>query len=323
MKVAVTGASGHLGYSIVKELLNRNITPKILIHRNNPFKENSNVEFHKGSMLEKDDIAQLVEGCDYIIHCAAVVSIGGDKEGDMYGDNLKGIRNILEVAKEKQLKRVVHMSSIHVYHVDKGDQTITEETPYIPDSVAYLYEKSKRDAQQLCIEYSKNGLEVVILNPTSVYGAPDHAKSRQNIAVCDLYNNKYPFLFKGGYDWVDVRDVAHASVNALSMGRSGHAYLLSGYYLTIKDLSKAVSSVKDKYIPCFELPVGLVRAFVPFIGLYSKIMKQEPLLSHEAIDILLTSPKKIDSQKAKTELQFTNRPVEETIAGIIEFFKLK
>lgn len=322
MKVAVTGASGHIGYSIVQELLSRGLTPKILIHRNNPFSDNNKVEFVKGSMLSKDDILNLVDGCDYVIHCAAMVSIGGDKEGDMYGTNLTGIKNILEAAKEKGLKRVVHMSSVHVYNVGRGDKELTEETEYIPDSVAYLYEKSKRDAQILAQEYAKNGLNVIILNPTSVFGAPDFAKSRQNIAVWDLYQEKYPFLFKGGYDWVDVKDVAIATVNALTMGRSGEAYLLSGYYQTIKDLSLAVSKVKGKKIACYELPVWLVRLGVPFVKIYAKIVNQEPLLSHEAIDILLHSPKKIRKTKAQQELGFSNRPIEETISGIIDFFKI-
>jgi len=321
MKVAVTGASGHIGYSIVQELLSRGITPKILIHRNNPFSNNQKVEYVKGSMLSKDDILNLVDGCDYIIHCAAMVSIGGDKEGDVYGANTQGVRNVLEAAKEKNIKRVVHMSSVHVFNIGKGDKILTEETDFIPDDTALIYEKSKRDAQIIAQEFAKEGLDVVILNPTSVFGAPDYANSRQNHAVWDLYHGKYPFLFKGGYDWVDVKDVAQASANALTMGRSGESYLLSGYYLTIKDLSQTVAKVTGKKITCIELPVPLVRLGVPFVQLYSKIVGTEPLLSHDAIDILLNSPKQIRKTKAANELNFTNRPIEETVAGIIEFFK--
>lgn len=321
MKVAVTGASGHLGYSIVNELLHRNISPKVLIYRNNPFKENKDVEFVQGSMLSKEALHSLMEGCDYIIHCAAMVSIGGDNPGDMINTNFQGLKNVLEIAKARNIKRVVYMSSVHVYNIGKGENLLTEETEYIPDSIAYEYEKSKRNAQILAQEYAKNGLEVIILNPTSVFGAPDYAKSRQNTAVWDIYKGKYPFLFKGGYDWVDVKDIAIATVNALTMGKSGEAYLLSGYFLTIKELSQAVSRVKGKPIMCYELPVWMVRMGVPFIGIYSKIIRQEPLLSHEAIDILLHSPKRIRKDKAANDLQFTNRPVDETVAGIIEFFK--
>src|SRR5690606_22892826 len=109
-------------------------------------------------------------------------------------------------------------------------------------------------------------------NPTSVYGAPDLSGSRQNQAVWDLYRNKYPFLFRGGYDWVDVNDVSEAAVNALQMGRTGEAYLLSGKYMTLKELSYAVASVKGSKIPAIELPVWMVRSGVPFVKLYAKAM---------------------------------------------------
>lgn len=320
MKVAVTGASGHIGYAVINTLLERGLTPRVFIHKNNPFEGNKNVEVVRGSMLQKDDLKNLLEGCTHLIHCAAMVSIGGDKSGDIYTANVEGLRNVMEVALETKIKRMVHLSTVHVYDISSVE-LLTEEAPYIPDHKAILYEKSKRDGQILAMEYARRGLDIVLLNPTSVYGAPDLSGSRQNQAVWDLYRNKYPFLFRGGYDWVDVNDVSGAAVNALQMGRTGEAYLLSGKYMTLKELSYAVASVKGSKIPAIELPVWMVRSGVPFVKLYAKAMGNEPLLSHDAIDILLNSPKNISSIKAKKDLNFRIRPETETIKGIIEHFK--
>jgi dihydroflavonol-4-reductase len=128
-------------------------------------------------------------------------------------------------------------------------------------------------------------------------------------------------MFDGGYDWVDVRDVASSICNALTMGRIGENYLLSGKYYTMKDIVGIVSEVKGRKIRVANVPVWVVKAGLPFVKLQSLITGKAPLYTIESIDILLHGSPMISHEKARNELQHNPRPFQETVADLVEWFK--
>ena len=113
MKVAITGGNGHIGNALIEELVRRNYSIKALVHSRSNFLQNRDIEVVKGSLENIDSLRELMKECDYLIHCAAIISITGDPHGHVQNINVKGLENVLNVAKESNLKRVIHISSVH------------------------------------------------------------------------------------------------------------------------------------------------------------------------------------------------------------------
>lgn len=320
MKVAITGGNGHIGNAIIEELLSRNYTIKALVHSKSNFLESRNIETVKGSLHDENSLKQLMSGCDYLIHCAAIISINGDKNQQVHRINVEGLENVLKVAAKSNLKRVVHLSSVHAYDHLPIDQPLNETRNFVSDQ-AYAYDKSKRDGQLIARKYFEQGLPVIVVNPTCVFGPPNFARCKQNNAFVSMEKRRIPFVFKGGYDWVDVRDIANSVCNALTQGEPGESYILGGKYYTLKDLSRVVAKVSGKRIPCFEIPISLVKSFLPVIGTYYKIRKQDPSVTKESIEILEFGNKHIESEKARIHLGHHSRPIEETMKDLLTWHR--
>ncbi|MDR0801831.1 NAD-dependent epimerase/dehydratase family protein [Fluviicola sp.] len=322
MKVAITGGSGHLGSAIIEEMLNRNYAIKALVHLKGNFleRENKNIEIVKGSLQDENSLTELMEGCDYLIHCAAVISISGDKNQLIQKVNVQGLENVLKVASKNNLKRIIHLSSVHAYEHVPMDQLLNETRNFVSDQ-AYAYDKSKRDGQLIARTYFEQGLPIIVVNPTAVFGPPNFAKCKQNSAFVSMSRRRIPFVFKGGYNWVDVRDIANSVCNALTRGEPGESYILGGEYHTLKELSRTVAKVSNKRIPCFEIPVSLVKLFLPLIGMYYKVRKQDPSITRESIEILEFGNKHISSEKARIHLGHHARPTEETMKDLLTWHR--
>lgn len=318
MTVAITGGNGHIGNAIIEELIRRNYSIKALVHSKSNFLESRNIETVKGSLHDEASLLDLMKDCDYLIHCAAIISISGDQNQLVQKINVEGLENVLKAAKKSNLKRIVHISSVHAYDHLPIDEKMNETRNFVSDT-AYAYDKSKRDGQLMARKYLEEGLPIIVVNPTSVFGPPNYAKCKQNNAFIAMSKKKIPVVFKGGYNWVDVRDVANSICNALTQGTLGESYILGGSYYTLKDLSGVVAKVSNQRIPCFEVPIGLVKSFLPIIGAYYKIRKQDPSLTRQSIEILEFGNKHIDSEKAKKDLGHHPRPIDETMKDLLSW----
>lgn len=320
MKVALTGASGHVGISVMQELQRRGIPFKALVHQDTQYFIDRNIEFVKGEVNSRRDMETLLEGCDALIHSAAIISINGDPTGYVRKVNVDGVRNVMQTALDLQLKRVVHISSIHAYQSWPIDKVLDENSPFV-DQDAFAYDQSKRDGQLIVKEFVKQGLPAVILNPTSVTGPPENKMSYQGKAMLDIYNKKIPAIFNGGFDWVDLRDVTTAVCNALTMGRVGENYLLAGKYYTMREIVDIISEIKGEKIKIPTIPVSFAMMGLPFVKMQAFFTGKEPLYTNESIDVLVYGNRKISSKKAFDELNFKSRDFKETLRDLINWFK--
>ena len=141
-------------------------------------------------------------------------------------------------------------------------------------------------------EAIKNGMDGVIINPTSVVGPNDFIPSLVGRAIIQICQNKLPGLIRGGYDWVDVRDVVSGTLQAIEKGRTGERYLLSGKWLSLPDLVGIISryhKIKTKHA---ILPYWLAELGVPFLKVYAMLRKADPLYTRESLDIIKHSHRK-------------------------------
>ncbi len=185
---------------------------------------------------------------------------------------------------------------------------------------SFNYDQSKANAEKLIIEACGKGLNAVILNPSSVVGPNDYVPSLVGQLILQIAKGNMPFLIKGGYHWVDVRDVADAAINAIDRGRIGERYLLTSQYRSLRDISQLICKPEKRKIPMF-IPYFLAWLGLPFINLYSLVTGKKALYTSESPSIVSHSPNQVNNIKAINELGFKPRPVEETFSDSLQWFK--
>lgn len=320
MKIALTGASGHLGGVVLKKLLEKGHQVKAMVFHDHHIMDQLPVEQVNGSVADIAALEKLMEGCDALIHCAGIISIHGDRDGRVRKTNVDGVRHVMEAARNAGIRRVVHISSIHAFNLVPCDQPM-DETRESCGPNGHAYDQSKRDGQRIALSFQSDTMDVLVMNPTSMLGPPDYKPSLMGQAICDIYSRRIPALFKGGFDFVDVRDCADAIINALTMGTPGTNYLLSGKWYSLRELRDTIRQVSGTRIRIPFIPAWLARVGLPFIKLYAYLTGSEPLYTVESIDALVYSNRYISSARAKSELGFKPRPLAETLTDALAWYK--
>ncbi len=321
-KIAVTGASGHIGNVICRLLVEKGFHVKALYYSDFRSLDVLDVEKVKGNVLIENDLDKLINGCEIVINCAAIVSIYGDPTGLIFKTNTIGAKNVLETCIRKGVKRLIHFSSVHAVVESMQDLPFTENLPYkTKDNDAYDYSKAVGE-QLLLNRQPAHPVEIVILRPSAVVGPFDFKPSPMGKALLDFYNQKIPVLAEGGFDFVDVEDVAKTAISAIEKGRSGEIYLLSGKYYSLRELTKIINKITGKNVPKLVIPYVLLKILLPLISFLGKITGKPPLFTKTSIDALKSGHKNMDSSKAKRDLAHTNKPLEESVRNFYEWCKL-
>ena len=317
MKIALTGASGHIGTNLCRKLLDNNHDLKVLSNLYTASLEGLDLEFVKGDIFNITSLKELADGAEVMIHLAASITINGDQH--VLDTNVVGTKNVLDVVKSSKVKRLLHFSSIHALVHQPLDKTLDEERPLaVSDHI--IYNQSKSLAEELVLHDVESGLDAVIINPTSVMGPNDFKPSLIGQVIIQLCKGKIPALIPGGYDWVDVRDVVAGTISAIENGRSGQSYLLSGHFKTLPELYEQIILIqgKDRKLPV--IPFWLAEVGVPFLKTWARISGSKPLYTKESVEILKTAHTNISSKKARNELGYKSRPFEETVGDTITWF---
>lgn len=319
MIFAITGASGHIGNNICKELLTRGYKVRALLFGDSDEideMKKPGVEIVKGDVLDKQSLTELCKGADYVFHLAAMISIDKRDKDLVFQTNVKGTQNIIEVCKEENVKRLVYFSSIHVFDPFPLNEVLNEDRAQLSNP-KMVYDKSKIEAENCVLKAIQEGFNSVIINPTAVFGPNDFMPSLLGQALIRIAKNQLPMLIKGGYDWVDVRDVAAGAIEACLNGRKGEKYILSGQWMSLRDLSAIIAVVTKRKIPRLTAGFCLARIGIPFIQVYAKIRNEHPLYTKDMIKILKTSHQNISSKKAQKDFGYKSRPIEDSVRDTI------
>lgn len=320
MKIAITGASGFLGNYLCKTLTAKGFRLKVLVHRNTDEFTEMGAEIVSGDILNKDSLIKLVEGADVVFHLAAALSLGEKSKTLVHEINVTGTKNIIEACIQKKVKKLIHFSSIKTLQTFSSQDLLDESAPLISHSSS-AYDSSKAEAERLVLEAVQQGLNTVILSPTAIIGPYDSHPSYLGQAQIKIYNNSLPMLVSGGYDFVDIRDVIDAAIQAATFGRKGERYILSGKWLSLKDLARTIERITGKKTTRLIAPMLLARVGLPFIRLAGKLSGTLPLYTSESLDNIRFASKHISNLKARQELGFNPRPIEETLADTFEWFE--
>jgi dihydroflavonol-4-reductase len=320
MRIAVTGANGHVGINLCRKLIEQGHEVKALTHTNNQVIKTLPVTQIKGELLDKKSLFPLLSDVDVVFHLAAKISITGDPDGMVARINTEGTQNMLAVAVECKVKRFIHFSSIHAFQQRPQNQPLDETRPLVLNE-GFAYDLSKAAGERAVMDAVNGGLDALVLSPTAIIGPADPEPSLIGNAVIDIYNHKIPSLVPGGYDWVDVRDIVDGAISAIENGRTGEKYLLSGNWHSLREFSGLIQLHSGRKTVSTVLPIWIARVGLPFIGLYSKISGTKPLYTSESLTIISEGNRMISNLKARNELNFSPRPLTETIKDFLEWLK--
>lgn len=312
MRVAVTGASGHVGANLVRALVARGDEVRVLLRADDRAVRELAVERVAGDVLEPESLAPLVAGAEVVFHAAAQVSISGDRDGELERVNVLGTRHIAAACLAAGVRRLVHFSSIHALESPAERRWMDEAQPYIVEAGAPAYDRSKAAGEREIRSAAERGLAAVILNPTAIVGPFDFKPSHTGRLVLALARRQMPALVAGGFDWVDVRDVASAALAAGERGRPGERYLISGHWLPIAELAREVARASGAAAPRFVAPLWAARLGVPFVTGFAKVAGRDALYTAESLRAIRLS-REVNGTKARRELGHAARPFAETI----------
>lgn len=319
MRIAVTGASGHIGNVVCRKLIEQGHEVRAFFRRDTRALADLNCIKIQGDILNQSDVARLVDGCEVVIHAAAIISIHGDPTGIVYQTNTKGPENVLHCCIKAGVKKIIHISSSHAVQEHPHDQALDESRAY-KQSSDFAYDYSKAVGEQIMLNGFRSGqINGCVLRPSSVVGVHDYKPSEMGKALIDFYRRKIRILPQGGYDMVDVRDVANSIVRAIEKGRSGEIYFVCGVYKTIKQIAETVHKVANVKVPKSVMPFWVLRILLPFVKLYGKVTKAAPLYTIESISALKNGHTNMRSEKAIKELGHQVRPFEETVRDFYDW----
>jgi dihydroflavonol-4-reductase len=253
------------------------------------------------------------------------VSITRDKENMVYAVNVEGTQNVIDAARQTEVKKLIYTSSIHALERPPEGVVVNEHLHFNPENTAGVYDRTKAQASLLIQKASQEGLNACIVCPTGVVGPHDYRRSEMGELILDWMEKPMNFLVEGAYDFVDVRDVANGQILARDKGKRGETYILGGERIELKVLHQLVQKItgkKSKPIT-FPLPIALIVA--PIAELYYKITKTRPRVTRYALETVFSNSD-ISSEKAKKELGYQPRTlvtsITDTIGWWLENLKL-
>ena len=320
--VVVTGATGHIGNVLVRELVSRGNDIRVLIP---PLEdaaplEGLEVEKVEGDILKVDSLAEAFKGADVVYHLAGMVSILPGRSELLHQVNVVGTRNVVEACLESGVRRLVYTSSIHAIAEPPHGTVIDETLPFDPKRTMGEYDRSKALATLEVLKGVKQGLDAVIVCPTGVVGPYDFKPSEMGQLFIDFAKKRLKAYIDGAYDFVDVRDAATGHILACEKGRTGESYILSGERITMNALMSMLEEITGVRAPCLKIPIWLAHIVATFAPLYYSLTKAKPRLTRYSIHTL-TSNCLISREKSRRELGYSPRPIRESIADTIGWFE--
>ncbi len=317
----VTGAAGHLGNVLVRELLARGegVRALILPGEDTDSLKGLPVERVDGNVLNIDSLRAAMRDVDVVFHLAALVSITEDKAHLLQAVNVDGTRNVIEAAKESKIQKLVYTSSIHALERPPIGVPITEKLAFDPHNPAGPYDRTKAQASLFVQQAARDGLNTTILCPTGVTGPYDYRRSEVGELILSFMQKRIHFLVQGAFDFVDVRDVALGQILAREYGQPGEAYILGGERIELKLLHDLVQKVTGKETPVINFPLPIVMIIAPMAEWYYKLTKTKPRITRYALETVVSNSD-IRSDKANSELGYKARSLASSIADTVRWW---
>jgi dihydroflavonol-4-reductase len=319
--ILVTGASGHIGNVLVSLLYEKGYQDLRLMvqSRNTAHIEPYAKEIVRADIRDPKAVEEAVCGCTDVFHLAGFIQVSRTNKKRLFDINVGGTRNVVLACLKQGVKRLVHVSSIHALMPPGGD-VIDEMLDMDQSCPTDDYGRSKLMGTATVLDAIESGLDAVVVYPTGVIGPFDYRSSLAGLMFKKYIAARGPQLyFDGGYDFVDVRDVADGIVRAWQQGNAGHGYILAGGRCTIREMIETVGRNAGRDYKMMRVPLLLVRAGAAVAPALYAILGKPPVLTSDTVNILVSGVK-ISDDKAREQLGYVPRPLCETMGDAVRWY---
>lgn len=321
--VIVTGATGHIGNVLVRELLARGEVVRALVLPDDdklPL-AGLDIETVHCDITDPISLKSAFAGAELVFHLAGIVTIMPGMASVLERVNVGGMRNVIAACRASGVCRLIYTSSIHAIAEPPHGTVIDESQPFDPDRVLGDYARSKARATLLLLdEVRKGGLDAVICCPTGIIGPWDYGISNVGQLILDFASGHLKSYVSGAYDFVDVRDVARGLVLTADKGQPGRHYIFSGAQVQVPELMEELARDIGYPAPTYRIPTVIARTAGIFASVYYRLLRRKPVFTAYSIDVL-RSNSLVSSARAREELGFTSRPWQESIRDHVEWFR--
>jgi dihydroflavonol-4-reductase len=322
MKTLVTGAGGFIGAHVTERLLRRGRAVRALLAPSESDRALAglDVEIVRGDVRDADACRAAVSGCDRVFHLAALYKIWMPDERPMWDVNVTGSANILHACRRAGVERVVYTSSIAALGSRDDGTPADEETPFSHWNESNAYIQSKYLSEQVALTFAREGLPLVVVNPSFPFGVGDWAPTPTGQILIATLLRRSPGALDGGFNVVDVEDVAEGHLLAEEKGRVGERYILGNENLSVRELYALVAEVTGRKIRRYTLPFGVYYGFAAAAELASKMTRKPPVTTRAAIQYVHRHVY-FDVSKARRELGLPQTDLRETIRKAVRWFE--
>ncbi|WP_213803558.1 hopanoid-associated sugar epimerase [Granulicella sp. dw_53] len=322
MRVFITGATGFVGSHVARCYAGSGAQLRLLTRSNSRLDALAGIDAETvvGDLRRTEGLRSALTGCDALVHVAADYRLWVRDPQEMYAANVDGTRELLKLAREVGVQRVVYTSSVATMGFKTDGTIVDERTPVSLDDMIGHYKRSKFLGEQEAIQAARSGQRVIILNPTTPIGSGDAKPTPTGRIVVDFLNKNFPAYVDTGLNLVDVGEVARMHRVALERGTSGERYILGGENLTLKQILDRMSAITGLPSPNLKVPHSVAMIFAFFDENFTgKLRGKEPRATLEAVrmgrKMMFAS-----SAKAERELGFKVLPVYNALRSAIDWF---
>ena len=319
----VTGAAGHVGNVLVRELIERGeqVRALVLPGEDCTALEGLPIQKVEGNVLQPETLVHALDGVDTVYHLAAIIAIMPGQETLMRRVNVEGTRNIIQAALAGGVRRMIYTSSIHALQRPPEGVTIDETLHFDVSNPAGDYDRTKACASlEVLKAVAENGLDAVIVCPTGVIGPHDYRRSEMGELIRDWMGKKPSVMIEGFFDFVDVRDVARGHIQACEKGRRGAAYILGGERVSLEWMWRMVRQVVQIPASLIKIPLPLARFAAWFTPFYYRLAQSTPRFTSYALETV-RSNSHISHARAARELGYQPRSLASTLDDTVRWWR--
>ncbi|TDG13659.1 SDR family NAD(P)-dependent oxidoreductase [Seongchinamella unica] len=318
MRVMVTGGTGFIGYHTVLALRAAGLEVSLLVRSvakmERIYGKGVITHYTEGDIGDADSVNAALEGCDGVVHVAALVSTRAADADRVFQTNLEGAHNVLGGAVACGLQTIIHVSSVTALY-DPSAALLDEDSPPGPNPIGYG--RSKVACEKYARSLQAEGHPVYITYPATVLG-PDAPEMTEAHTGLETYLSKFVPLMSSGTQYVDARDIAAVHAHIIQYEVPSNRYVLGGHYLSWKALAPVLESITGSKIVTLPMSGGLMRLAGSLADRLAPVLPLDLPISREGLNYA-TQWAMLDNRRVETELDFQFRPVEETLADSIRW----
>ncbi len=320
-KALVIGASGFLGSHLVRELVKKNYTVKILVRSTSNVDALTGIDYEKtiGDVLDRESLKKAMQGCEYVFHSAVNPNAWIIDSGPLYLTNVMGVMNSVMAAKSTDVERFILTSSF-ITIGNNGAQPATEENYPSNDDLFTEYIRTRYIGEKYVLdEFNDNGFPGIAGCVSNTYGPLDIQPTAHGNLIKQVARGKVPYYFNSSSECVGVIDAAKALILAAEKGRPGERYIISEKYVNYKDLFTIAAKHACVTPPKFAVPKRLLWWLASLSEALNRLSGYtSPLTKNSVIMIHRTFP--VSNQKAINELNWQPEPIEKAIKAAVDFY---